>query len=113
MRNRRFYLLICFMAFVLTFSIINVRANEVVLRIYNWEDYISDGKDDEGNDDPEISNVIKEFEDYYYQKNGEKITVEYVTYATNEVMLSTLETGKSQYDLVCPSDYVIQKMIKK
>ena len=26
---------------------------------------------------------------------------------------STLETGKSQYDLICPSDYVIQKMIKK
>ena len=56
------------MAFVLIFSVFNVRANEVVLRIYNWEDYISDGKDDEGNVDSEIADVIKEFEEYYYQK---------------------------------------------
>ena len=113
MRNRKILLMICFMAFVLIFSVFNVRANEVVLRIYNWEDYISDGKDDEGNVDSEIADVIKEFEEYYYQKNNVELKVEYVTYATNEVMLSTLETGKSQYDLVCPSDYVIQKMIKR
>jgi len=100
---------------LMLFSIVSVSADASVkvLRIYNWEDYISDGKDDEGNVTDEIANVIDEFKDYYYEKHNTKIEVEYVTYATNEVMLSTLETGKSQYDLVCPSDYVIQKMIKK
>ena len=83
------------------------------LRIYNWEDYISDGKDDEGNDTEDIANVIEEFEEYYEKTYGEKVSVKYVTYATNEIMLSTIETGRSQYDLICPSDYVIQKMIKK
>ena len=92
---------------------LNVKADVVTLRIYNWEDYISDGKDDEGNESDEVANVLDSFCEYYKNKFGEEIVVEYVTYATNEVMLSTLETGRSQYDLICPSDYVIQKMIKK
>ena len=113
LRRKAVYLFI-FLTFML-FSVVSVSADsfEKVLRIYNWEDYISDGKDDEGNVTDEIANVIDEFKVYYYEKYNESIEVEYVTYATNEVMLSTLETGKSQYDLVCPSDYVIQKMIKK
>ena len=113
LRRKTVYLFI-FLTFML-FSVVSVSADTSVkvLRIYNWEDYISDGKDDEGNVTEEIANVIDEFKVYYYEKHNESIEVEYVTYATNEVMLSTLETGKSQYDLVCPSDYVIQKMIKK
>lgn len=101
-----------FLVWITPFSVKG--ADEVQeLRIYNWEDYISDGKDDEGNDTDEIANVIEEFEEYYEKTYGEKVNVKYVTYATNEIMLSTIETGRSQYDLICPSDYVIQKMIKK
>ena len=113
--KKRFYLYICLLFVMIVFSSVCVSAEDTkkVLRIYNWEDYIADGKDDEGNATDEIAKVIEEFEEYYFNKHNETITVEYVTYATNEVMLSTLETGKSQYDLVCPSDYVIQKMIKK
>ena len=33
------------------------------------------------------------------------------TFDTNETMLSSLKTGKSTYDLICPSDYTIQKMM--
>ena len=64
--------------------------------------------DDEGNESDEVANVLDSFCEYYKNKFGEEIVVEYVTYATNEVMLSTLETGRSQYDLICPSDYVFQ-----
>lgn len=111
--KRKKLLLICLMISIISVGFINVKADVLTLRIYNWEDYISDGKDDEGNDDSDIANVLDEFKDYYYEKYNRKIEVEYITYATNEVMLSTLETGKSNYDLICPSDYVIQKMIKK
>ena len=34
----------------------------------------------------------------------------YDTFETNETMLNTLKTGKSDYDLVCPSEYMIQKL---
>ena len=78
-----------------------------ILRIYNWQDYIYEG--DEESNSP---GLIEMFEEYYEEKYGETIKVEYYTFETNENMLNVLRTGKSQYDLVCPSDYVIQKMIK-
>lgn len=82
----------------------NPKANIRTLTIYNWQDYIFEG-------DEEIDSTIDQFIDYYFEKTGEKINVEYYTFETNENMLNVLKTGKSQYDLVCPSDYVIQKMI--
>ena len=80
--------------------------NKEVLRVYNWQDYINEG-------DEETDSVIVQFEKYYKQKYNKDISVEYYTFETNENMLNVLKTGKSQYDLVCPSDYVIQKMIKE
>lgn len=77
-----------------------------VLRIYNWQDYIFEGDD-------ENDSVIDQFIDYYYETYGERIEVEYYTFETNENMLNVLKTGKSSYDLICPSDYTIQKMIKE
>jgi len=112
-KKNKLFLLICLLFSFVCLGVLNVKADVVTLRIYNWEDYISDGKDDEGNESDEVANVLDSFCEYYKNKFGEEIVVEYVTYATNEVMLSTLETGRSQYDLICPSDYVIQKMIKK
>ena len=46
-------------------------------------------------------------------KKKAKIEVIYTTFATNETMLNNLKTGKTQYDLICPSDYTIQKMINE
>ena len=42
---------------------------------------------------------------------GRKVKVVYDKYDTNESMLSQVKTGKVKYDLICPSDYTIQKMI--
>ena len=81
-----------------------------VLRVYNWQEYIDDGTDDDGN---KVSNsVMEDFEEWYFNHYGEQIIVQYETFETNEVMLNTLKTGKTEYDLVCPSEYAIQKMIK-
>ena len=84
-------------------------AEEEVLRVYNWQDYINEGKDDDGAkvDD----SVIELWEKDYYARTGKKVRVQYDTFETNETMLNTLRTGKTAYDLVCPSDYIIQKML--
>ena len=78
--------------------------SERVLRVYNWQDYIDEGDD-------ETASVLDAWAEDYYARTGIEVRVQYDTFETNETMLNTLKTGKSQYDLVCPSDYVIQKMI--
>lgn len=84
-------------------------AQEEVLRVYNWQDYINEGKDDDG---AKIAESVTElWEKDYEQRTGKKVRVQYDTFETNETMLNTLRTGKTSYDLVCPSDYIIQKMI--
>lgn len=84
-------------------------ATEEVLRVYNWQDYINEGKDDDG---AKIADSVTElWERDYYNRTGKKVRVQYDTFETNETMLNTLRTGKTSYDLVCPSDYVIQKML--
>ncbi len=76
----------------------------ITLNVYNWGEYISDGK--QGSVD-----TNKEFEKYCLEKLGIKVTVNYTTYATNEDMYSKLKSGAGAYDIVIPSDYMIQKMI--
>lgn len=80
-----------------------------ILRVYNWEDYIYEQDINEGYEEKDL---IEQFEDYIYETEGREITVIYDTFDTNETMLSELETGKSSYDLICPSDYTIQRMIQ-
>ena len=85
------------------------------LNVYNWGEYISDGF--EGSYD---SNA--EFEKYFNEnlavKYGYKVKVNYTTYATNEDMYSKISSlmssgaGDGIYDIVIPSDYMIQQMIE-
>ena len=78
-----------------------------VLRVYNWEDYIS--APSEGEDDS--VDLIAEFEKDYEARTGRPIRVEYSTFGTNENMYNELKINPGAYDLVCPSDYMIMKMI--
>ena len=81
----------------------------VTLNVYNWGEYISDGF--EGMPD---TNAM--FEDYFNTylapKYGYKIKVNYTTYATNEDMYSKLSSGAGVgvYDVIFPSDYMLQRM---
>lgn len=79
-----------------------------VLRILNWEDYIYLNDPNHGYD---AKDMVDQFEDFILEQEGLKIQVVYDTFDTNETMFNSLQTGKSVYDLVCPSDYMIQKMI--
>ena len=68
-----------------------------ILKVYNWSDYIDE-------------EVIPEFEEWYEQQTGEKVKVIYQTFDINETMLSKIEKGHEDYDVVCPSDYIFDKM---
>ena len=78
----------------------------IVLNVFNWGEYISDGF--EGSLDS-----VAEFEDYYFEKFGKKVKVNYSTYATNEDMYSKLTSGAGSYDIVVPSDYMIDRLIEE
>jgi len=70
-----------------------------ILKVYNWSCYIDES-------------LISEFENWYEEQTGESIQVIYQTFDVNETMLSKIELGHEDYDLVCPSDYIIEKMLK-
>ena len=82
------------------------RGNTLKLNVYNWGEYISDGS--LGSLD-----TNKAFEEYYYEKYGVRVEVVYSTYPTNEDMYSKLKNGTVVYDIVIPSDYMIEKMIEE
>ena len=63
------------------------------LVVYNWGEYI----------DPD---VLDEFE----EETG--ISIIYDEFETNEIMYPKVEAGAVVYDVICPSDYMVQKMIK-
>ena len=73
-----------------------------VLKVYNWEDYIS-----KSDTDDEVKDLIAAFEEEY------NVTVEYSTFGTNENMYNELKINATGYDLVCPSDYMIMRMISE
>ena len=77
-----------------------------VLRVYNCEDYIYETDLETG----ELG-LVDSFVEMMREVYGRKVRVVYDKYDTNESMLSQVKTGKVKYDLICPSDYAIQKMI--
>ena len=76
------------------------------LYVYNWGEYMSDGS--EGSLD---SNAA--FEDWYYRTYGERVKVTYSTYSSNEDMYAKLSSGAVSYDVIVPSDYMIERLIKE
>ena len=60
--------------------------------VYNWGEYI----------DPETIDMFEE-------ETGIKVV--YDEFETNEIMYPKVEAGATAYDVICPSDYMIQKMI--
>ena len=82
---------------------------KVTLNVYNWGEYISDGSEDSYDTNQEFE---KYFNEHLSQKyGGIQIKVEYSTYPTNEDMYSKLKNSAVSYDVIIPSDYMIQKLI--
>lgn len=85
-------LIFVFSAF--TFAGCGKDADRVTLNVYNWGDYIDES-------------VIRDFEKEY------DIKVNYDTFATNEEMYVKVKSGSSHYDVLFPSDYMIERMIEE
>ena len=78
----------------------------LTLNVYNWGEYISDGSEDS-------FDTVREFEKWYEETYGQKLKVNYDTYASDEDMYNKLSTGAVSYDVVIPSDYMIARMINE
>ncbi len=74
------------------------------LYVYNWGEYISDGS--EG-----CLDSNKAFEEWYYETYGVRVTVNYSTFSSNESLYAKLSSGSVSYDVIVPSDYMIERMI--
>ena len=76
------------------------KGQNLSVNVYNWGEYISDGSD--GSLD-----VNKLFEEL----TGVKVN--YSTFASNEEMYVKLKVGGIQYDVIIPSDYMIERLIRE
>lgn len=81
-------------------------ADTLVLNVYNWGEYISDGSDDS-------LNTVKAFESWYEKEYGQKVKVNYSTFSSNEDLYAKLSGGAVSYDVIFPSDYMISRMIEE
>lgn len=87
------------------------------LNVYNWGQYISDGSDDlpDTNDLFETyfnETVLPEYGGKTLAEHyGYFIEVNYSTYPSNEDMYNKIVSGSASFDVVVPSDYMIERMI--
>lgn len=95
-------------------------AKEVTLRVCSWEEYIDEGDWDE-DEAMELDNgttifgensMVEDFENWYYENYGVKVNVQYSCFGTNEDLYNMLTLG-DVYDLVCPSEYMIMKLMSE
>ena len=87
-----------------TLTACNGKGEVETLYVYNWGEYISDGS--EGSRD-----VNLEFEKYCRETLGRNVKVNYSTFSSNEDMYAKISSGASAYDVIVPSDYIIQRMV--
>lgn len=76
------------------------QGQNISINVYNWGEYISDGGD--GSMD-----INKEFESL----TG--IKVNYLLFASNEELYAKLKNGGSNYDVIIPSDYMINRLMQE
>ena len=70
------------------------------LKVLNWADYIN-------------PDVKAGFEQWYFDQTGEKVQLVYETFDINETALTKIEVGHEDYDVFCPSEYIIERMLRK
>ena len=111
-------LLLCLLGTLLcpAFSLA-AKEETITLRVCNWEEYIDQGDwgedeviDLESGDIFGENSLVDDFETWYEETYGKKVHVEYSTFGTNEDLYNMLTIG-DVYDLVCPSEYMIMKLM--
>ena len=69
-----------------------------VLKIYNWADYIDE-------------DLLTEFPIWYKEQTGEEISIVYQMFDMTEVMYTKIAMGHEDFDLACPTQAIMQRMI--
>lgn len=85
-------IILIILAMLMVFSLVSCNSNREVLNVFNWGDYID-------------MDAVKMFE----KETG--IKVNYKQFMTNEDMYVKISKGNVSYDVIFPSDYMIQRMI--
>jgi len=88
------------LASMMAFSSCDNDERDHTLKVYNWADYIDE-------------DLLGEFETWYEEQTGEPVRIIYQLFDINEIMLSKIEMGHEDFDVVCPSDYIIERMLRK
>ena len=73
-------------------------ARTKILKIYNWADYIDE-------------DLLTEFPAWYKKQTGEDVKIVYQVFDMTEVMYTKIALGKEDFDLVCPTQAIIQRMM--
>ena len=120
MKRKWFSLLTCLLlaALWLVPALSGAEEETVTLRVCNWEEYIDQGDWSEEEDLIDLesgdifgeNSMVADFESWYEETYGRKVLVEYSTFGTNEDLYNMLTIG-DVYDLVCPSEYMIMKLM--
>jgi spermidine/putrescine transport system substrate-binding protein len=76
------------------------QSRKKILKIYNWADYIDE-------------DLLVEFPEWYREQTGEEVKIVYQTFDMAEVMYTKVAMGKEDFDLVCPTQYIIERMLKE
>jgi spermidine/putrescine transport system substrate-binding protein len=92
-------LVLFFAGLMLALSVASAADRDQILKVYNWADYIDE-------------DLIDEFEQWYQEQTGKSVEVVYQLFDINEIMLSKIEMGHEDFDVVCPSDYIIERMLR-
>ena len=97
-KNISLYFVLC--TFVLSLVSCGGSDRAHQLKVLNWADYINE-------------DVKENFEQWYFEQTGEKVELVYETFDINETALTKIEVGHEDYDVFCPSEYIIERMLKK
>lgn len=85
---------------------------KVTLRLLNVEDYIYERDPKEPDTEPDlVDQFVTYIDENYHDMFPKGVAVSYETTDTPESMFNLMKLSQGSYDLVCPSDYMIQKLI--
>ena len=73
-------------------------SRQKILKIYNWADYLDE-------------DLLTEFPEWYKEQTGEEIRIVYQVFDMTEVMYTKIALGEEDFDLVCPTQAIIERML--
>lgn len=93
--------ILCFVIlFSSCFFLVGCGNREEVLRLYVPGEYIPD-------------EVLTGFEEWYLEQTGKPITVQKKEFDSNETMYTMVAVKRQDFDVICPSDYMIERLINE